>query len=117
MYNFSINKENILLTRMDGVPLIVVNDKDGLDNIDDTIEIVEEGFDGKNNLSVHRRLSSIRTRSLLSFMANRSQSRSSSVESVSEYGEELIDGRKVFLSLFAALIIIFVCVFLALWNY
>jgi hypothetical protein len=52
---------------MDGVPLIEVNDKEGLENIDDTIEIVEEDVDGIKNLSVHCRRSSIR--SLLSLMA------------------------------------------------
>jgi hypothetical protein len=42
---------------------------------------------------------------------------SSSVDSEAEYGEELNDGRKVFLSLFAALIFTFAFVLLTLWNY
>ena len=71
LYSFYINTENIFFTRMDGVPLIVVNDKEGLENNDDTIEIVEEDVDGMNNLSVHCRQSSIG--SLLSLMANRSR--------------------------------------------
>ena len=33
---------------MDGVPLIVVNDKEALENIDDTIEIVKEDVDDMN---------------------------------------------------------------------
>ena len=58
---------------MDGVTLIVVNEREGLENNDDTIETVVEDFDGMSNLSVPCRESSI---SLLSFMANRSRCQS-----------------------------------------
>jgi hypothetical protein len=54
---------------MDGVTLIVVNEREGLENNDDTIEHVVVDFDVMSNLSVPCHESSI---SLLSFMANRS---------------------------------------------
>ena len=55
---------------MDGVPLIVVNKREGLENNDENIEILQEDVDGMHNLSVYFCRSCLR--SLLSLMANRS---------------------------------------------